>query len=449
MAYSLQLVSGVSDVLIDFLAADSPYRITAWTPAVGQHRAGDGGIEDVVERMTVSIRSNAPYQATQALVAAMQQATAWANGEDVPPVSLNCKLYNSSETMFSRITGPSGNAPMVALPPGYNVATATNHIDGVVLTFMREGVWLYWAPVPGIPPTPGSNNPLVASMSFRWGDSTAPAPYSLALSSTSAFIPFKSYVLIASGETAAAAEERLFIVNAEALASGGYTTQSDADALNGSVLKATTGTVAQTSLYDISSMTTAKSEQWALFINAKTSNSITKYQTTIWLRSQRGSFQTRSFIIDNQQQWRYVGNVSVNGKCIGIGMGNASRLSGSGDMHIDSIALLATTGGTGRAVYISDNQAAETVVLNDVGVYYRNPRVTAAAVGSFDYYDINLFRGDPLLSLPAGHDAIAVSFLINQRHAGGTRWRSINQDGNVTKLRLSGLFVTAGHFALE
>lgn len=449
MAYLLQLVSGDNDVLIDFLAANSPYRITAWTPAVGQHRAGDGVIEDVVERMTVSIRSNAPYQATQALVAAMQQATAWANGEDVPPVSLNCKLYNSSETMFSRITGPSGNAPMVALPPGYNVATATNHIDGVVLTFMREGVWLYWASVPGTPPTPDSNNPLVASMSFRWGDSTAPAPYSLALSSTSAFIPFKSYVLIASGETAAAAEERLFIVNAEALAGGGYTTQSDADALNGSVLKATAGTVAQTPQYNISGLTTARGEQWAVFVNAMTSDSTTKYQTSAWLTSQRGAFQTRPFIIDNRQQWRYVGNVSVNGQLIGIGMGNAGRVSGTGNLLIDSIALLATTGGAGRAIYISDNQAAGIIVLNANATYYRNPHVTAAAVSSSDYYDINVFRGDPLLSLPGGHNAIAVSFLSNQRHAGGTRWRSINQAGNATKLTLSGLSVTAGHFALE
>lgn len=448
MAYFLQLVSGDNDVLIDFLAANSPYRITAWTPAVGQHRAGDGVIEDVTERMTVSIRSNAPYQATQALVAAMQQATAWANGEDVPPVSVRCTLYNSSETMFSRITGPSGNAPMVALPPGYNVATATNHIDGVVLTFMREGVWLYWDGVP-IPPTPDSNNPLVASMSFRLGDSTAPAPYGLSLSSASAFIPFRSYILIASGETTAAAKERLFIVNAEALASGGYTTQSDADALNGSVLKATTGTVAQTSQYNISGLTTARGEQWAVFVNAMTSDSTTKYQTSAWLTGQRGAFQTRPFIIDNRQQWRYVGNVSVNGKLIGIGMGDARRVSGTGNLLIDSIALLATTGGAGRAIYISDNQAVGKIFLNQAAVYYRNPRVTAAAVGSSDYYDINVFRGDPLLSLPGGHNAIAVSFLSNQRHAGGTRWRSINQAGNVTNLTLSGLHVTAGNFTLE
>jgi len=455
MAVVLQIASGdlfgVSDVLADFLAGDSPYRITSWTPAVGQRRNSDNTIDDVTERMTISVRSDNPYAAVQALASALQQATAWGNGDEGPGVFLRYKLYSASATMLSSfITGPAGNAPMVVLPPGFNIATATDHIDGVVLTFRRSGVWLIDGEPLGGPDTDTTANPLVGSVTFRNAfESPAPAPFGIGLHcGASEFVPFKSYVLAATGVTEAEAKARLFVINAESMASGGYSSANDTDALNGKVLKGNGATVAQTSMYDISASTTSNSEEWAVFVNAKTGDSTTKYQLSIWMNSQRGAFQTRPFIIDRNQQWRYVGNVSVKGKAIGIGMGDASRLSGSGDLAIDSIVLLATTNGNGRAVYISDNQTAKGLYINADFNIRQFPTVTAYK-GAGDPYDINVYRGDPGLVAPPGHHGLAVSFLSNQRHAGGTRWRSIDQAGNATSLTISAYPNAVAYFTPE
>ena len=144
MAYILKISDGTTTV--DFLATPAVYRVSDWTPAVAQARRGElggrGPYEDAVEEMVISVKSSTALADLSIVQYLMDQAARWSKGEPVAAVLLHYQVVSGSEELKAVITGQAGDAPMVELPSNFVYASQTGVIDGVVLRFRRQGLWL-------------------------------------------------------------------------------------------------------------------------------------------------------------------------------------------------------------------------------------------------------------------------------------------------------------------
>ena len=350
MATILKITNGTTD--IDFLGTPATYRVSDWTPAVAQQRRGElggrGPYENVAETMVLSIKSSSPSAAQKLSVLndLMDQAARWARGEPIGEVRLYYQSTGSGEAVYSTITGPVGDEPMVQLPSNFILSTQTTMIDGVVLRFRRMGLWL------GSENTYDSGSastmPVVKSVAVP-DLNTIGYPVKLRLEGVGAWTSnlYKSFICLSAADTSDVSATRIKLLGAVVFAGGAYTSVNDSSnkPSNGStILRYTPSTTDEVSSDNWSASTIdADVRRWGVFINYRNNHATTSFKVRALVYSAGVTGYTPYLTIPggvSDPTYAFLGVASCGGPISGVQL-MVTASAGAGSIDFDTVTLVA------------------------------------------------------------------------------------------------------------
>lgn len=410
MATILRITNGTTDV--DFLASTATYRVSDWTPAVAGLQSGDlagrGPYEDVVETMELSIKSASPSPASALSVVydLMDQAARWARGEPVGEVRIYYQPTPSSEAVYSTITGPVGDEPMVELPSNFVLSAQTSVIDGVILRFRRMGLWL------GAENTYDSGSastmPVVKSVAVPDLHATG-YPVKLRLEGVGAWTSnlYKAFICLSAADTSDVSATRIKLLGATTFAGGAYTSVNDSSnkPSNGStILRYTPSTTNEVSSGNWSASTIdADVRRWGVFINYRNNHATTSFKVRVLVYSTGVHGYTPYLTIPggvSDPAYAFLGFANSGGPISGVQlMVTASAASGSVDF--DTVTLVAMDSPrTAHVVAVADASVKSSLSGDDFIIDHRLLSHIQPAV----YFDETVdrpvpYRGDAVIHL--------------------------------------------------
>lgn len=238
----------ISDLTTTVGFLTTTYRVRSWPGAIARRRetmiGGRGPYDEVDETIEITI-SNANVMDSLATIEQLfDQACKWGQGEGVSPVYIDYQPTSTAGYYRAVIVGPPDSGPMIELPENFVMSPTVTVLDGVVLRFKRQGLWLNTTTVTGT--SASTTNGYVATISGLTA-TPVPSPARLALTSTTPMANTRgvreSFLLMTCAATTAAASARLLVEAASqgTSVSGYYTTAADATGLapGGAVLRYT------------------------------------------------------------------------------------------------------------------------------------------------------------------------------------------------------------------
>lgn len=147
MAFTLQITDGTDTV--DFVA-DTDIGLLAWPLRVASRRAGAlterSPYEVVRETLRIFITGTSAEDAQQNLLKLsklLENSQRFANGEyGITAVRLRYESNNTGSRVYEALILGNNNEEMVSLPAEYAQSVATQVVDGLTVTFLREGLWV-------------------------------------------------------------------------------------------------------------------------------------------------------------------------------------------------------------------------------------------------------------------------------------------------------------------
>jgi hypothetical protein len=442
MAISILKISD-GTTTVDFITANSGYRITAWSPSVAKRRngmlGGRGSYEDVVEEMEITIYTSTALAKLETLMHLMDQAERWSQGENVTAVLFHYQPTAGSSELKATILGPAGpGEAMVELPPNFADSPTVETIDPVRIRFKRLGMWLGAA----VTSTSSSaQHPTALTMSGLT-DVKIESPVLLKLNAltTDSTVVGNSFILATCAATTTAATQRLVILDAEDWASGAYTSVVDSTnkARGSDVLRYTpAGTTPASVSRSITSSVDQDVRRWGIFLNYRNNSGTTSFKVKIGLiDSFSGNLTyTPELIIAagvSTPRWTFMGAVSLNNPLAVLWI-TIEASAASGSMDIDTIALLSLDKPTDKAIAIiadpidtfttaGDFILDHRLLSNQTSLaYFKRDNLTLAKVISPTRPDATIYMTGPVLAaawLGSGETTAAY-------------WRNTNQAGTV------------------
>ena len=194
---------------IDFLD-ETHYALQegGWAPSIATRDrgllGGRGFYVDVPETVTINVFGENNFGVALTNITAMlDQADAWAEGEDVDPVVLEVQIQNSllDEPLRSIVISKDGDAPFLSTPSSFSDMLLVYEIEGMSISFMRRGMLLS----PGEEEEVGSGtqkyNGLVDTISSGLSELDIPSPTLITLTELDASSPLlgDGFIIIAGG----------------------------------------------------------------------------------------------------------------------------------------------------------------------------------------------------------------------------------------------------------
>lgn len=413
---------------VNFALAES-----GWAPAVAPKRrsqlAGGGPYEDVAERIMVNVFGATGAQALANLATLSQlldQAEAWQQGHPVPPVRLLCQPQGSLEDapLATVVLGRARDDELLQLPTTFNDDLRIYEIAQVELRFLRRGEWLGAADQGFV--VNSVDNPGVMEATFA-AEGYGPVRLNLG-----GFQIGSDNQLPASALLVAESAERLGLVEAEAMATGGaFTNIADSSASGGAVLRytynalnallTTSGSASLGGLHD-------SARRIGVFANIQNKAAGTSWEVRAVLLN--GNFglaphRTPGRVVDGTTcQWRYLGAVAAAFPLDAIQI-EVKRVAGTGtQLDIDALALIDLDDETSRVVEIGAGEflglfppaTIYELSIDHAALSLPAPRVVVADDATETAIPTG-WRGDPWL-LSRG-SSLAAMWLAT----GGNTWR--------------------------
>lgn len=226
----LSLTDGIRCALISYAPRVAPLR--ASTLAGGGSYAE---VEDTLQVLAIGQSAARCVANTEAIVALLDQAARWWDGETVKPVQIRGRIQQSSVGDLSCvILGVAPGQEPIEIDPQPNVQLPDGHTvpwaQPLTLRFIRRGLWLRalgaggGTDVGSTEPTP---NPAPGSISFVAGDHDQISPLAIGLENATSTFTVGGYVLWADTADEAAGIYKVNLTTMAGATAAGFANQSD------------------------------------------------------------------------------------------------------------------------------------------------------------------------------------------------------------------------------
>lgn len=229
---TLQIISGATTIdLVD--GVNNILQNNGWSPQVARLRKTKLGplYEPVTETITYDVSGATPdaiFTTIDIVSDLMDQAVRWSRNQNVAAVVLKCqpKGSNLAQPLQTIIRG--GDGLKVNTPRSFNDFLMVNEVEGMEISFERDGLWLA-GPINDGTAIGNSGDVITCTISNTIGTSPPHSPLSLTLgsfSSTNIATVYPGFLFVAG--TTDGSEPGIKILEADALgASGAFTVLND------------------------------------------------------------------------------------------------------------------------------------------------------------------------------------------------------------------------------